>query len=201
MKRILFIITTALLFSVASAVSLPENATVTLISEGGVVVGIGELVEGDLSLTLEVGANGFVSLLIEGEGGASVTLDGLVNGDGEVLVVSDGDFVGLSAEVEEAGGRADVAFSERIAQGLAEDAELPTEAVDGIATATENQAAALENAADGQANAGGSVDVEAEGSAETGDESSAAGAANADASVELDVNIGEDAAEDGVNRR
>ncbi|MEX2536701.1 MAG: hypothetical protein WD273_13985 [Trueperaceae bacterium] len=179
MKRILSIIVTALFLTTASAVELPDNAQVTLVSESGIVRGFGTIVEGDLSLTLEMGAEGFVTLIIEAANGTVVTVDGLVSSSGRVILTGDAGFEDLAETVVAAGGEVQVTFEDRIA---ADVESLPQEAQDGIAGAASNYAEAQEKAAEGQ--------VQAEASASAGE--NAEGNANADVNIDVEVGAGSD---------
>ncbi|MEX2534188.1 MAG: hypothetical protein WD273_01195 [Trueperaceae bacterium] len=200
MTRVFSFILTLLVLSTAWAFTLPEHARVTLISESGVVLGVGEITNGDLSLTLEAGANGFVTLLLEGVDGI-VSLEGVVTAGGQVLLTSKGEFEDLVATVEAAGGEAMVAFEARIAQGVDDVSNLTDEAQAGIDGAIENFGAATDAAAEGRANAGAAgaagetrtgvdVDAEAEGRIAVGADNSEDGRAEAEGSVEVGVGIG-----------
>jgi hypothetical protein len=179
MKRILSIITAALLLSAAAAVPLPDNAQVTLISESGVVLGFGTIVEGQISLTLELGARGFATLLVEGADGTVITIDSLLSSSGQVILTGEAGFEDLAESVAAAGGRLQVTFEDRIA---ADVDSLPQEAQAGIAGAAVNYQNALEAAAEGKAGVKAGVDGEA-----TASESSEG---RSDAGAEVDVEIG-----------
>lgn len=181
MKRVLSIIAVALFLSAASAVSLPDNAQVTLISESGVVLGFGTIAEGDLSLTLELGAEGFVTLLVEGADGTVVTVDGLLSSSGQVILTGEAGFEDLAETVVAAGGEVQVTFEDRIA---ADVDSLPQEAQDGIAGAAANYQEALESAAEGRAQAGAGADGEANVS------ENSEGRSDADADFEVDAEVG-----------
>lgn len=190
MKHILITLATALFVTVASAVTLPEDASVTLTSDAGAVIGVGEITDGDLNLTIETGANGFITITFEGEDGAVVTFDGMIDADGKLLLVNEDELTDLATNVEEAGGEPEIEFEEDIAVDVT---SLPEEAQAGIAQAAENQAEAAENATEGEAQAGAeaSVDVttlpeEAQEGIAKAAENAAAGAAHAGGDADVD---------------
>ncbi|MEJ2358180.1 MAG: hypothetical protein P8Y13_08880 [Deinococcales bacterium] len=65
MNRFLTLLVATLAFgTLALASSLPANGSVTVTNDQGTVVGTGNIVNGTLSLTLQPGASGFVSLTV-----------------------------------------------------------------------------------------------------------------------------------------
>lgn len=145
MKRISFVLVTALLLGTVGAEPFPDSGRVTLISDSGVVLGVGELEGGNLELSVDASASGFVTVLLEGEDGSVVSVDGMVTAEGQILLMSEGELEDFGASVEASGGSVAVTFE-----------ELPTEAQDGMAGAEANFEAAMENAAE----AGADVDIE-----------------------------------------
>lgn len=201
MTRVFSFILGALLLATASAVELPDNARLTLVSDTGVVLGVGALEDGKLTLTLEAGAEGFITLLIEGVDGTIRSIDGLMTATGQVLLTVEGEVEDLAASTVEAGSEVVVAFEDRIAHGVEDITALPQPAQDGIAGAISNHEEAMVNAEAGKAHAGGSPEGEADGEAggDTGSEAGAdveteagAEAGDDDSGAEVDVEIGVD---------
>lgn len=205
MTRVFSFILGALLLSMAWAVDLPDNARLTLVSDNSVVLGVGVLEDGKLTLTLEAGAEGFITLLIEGADGTIVSLEALLTATGQVLLTVEGGVEDLAVSAVAAGGEVVVAFEDRIAQGVKDITALPQPAQDGIAGAISNHEEAMVNAEEGKAHAGGKAggeadgeaDVDADPEADAGADAEAKGGAetgaeNAGANAEVDVEIGVD---------
>ena len=196
MKRVFSFILGAVLLSVAMAVDLPDSAKLTLVSDTGVILGVGDVAEGRLTLTLEAGSEGFITLLIEGADGTVLALDGILTATGQVLITSEGQVEDLAASTVAAGGSVAVSFEERIAQGVEDITALPQPAQDGIAKAISNHEQAMLNAEEGKAHAG-----EGKPDTEPGDEADGDTEEDTEAGVEAEVGVGVSAgvgAETGV---
>jgi hypothetical protein len=160
---------------------------VTLISESGVVLGFGTIVEGQVSLTLELGARGFATLLVEGADGTVITIDSLLSSSGQVILTGEAGFEDLAESVAAAGGKLQVTFEDRIA---ADVDSLPQEAQAGIAGAAVNYQNALEAAAEGEAGVKAGVNAGVDGEATASESSEGRSDAGAEVDVEIGVGIG-----------
>lgn len=188
------------LLSTAWAIDLPNNGRLTVVSETGLVLGTGGVSDGRLTLTLEVGAEGFVTLLIEGSDGTILSLEGVVTASGQVVLDVDGEFQDLSAITVAAGGSAEVAFEDRIAHGVEDITQLPQPAQDGIAGAIANHEAAMENAAEGKAHAGGNANAGSGGDDDQPEEADPETGGEVGVQVGLEVGVGASAGSQGANR-
>jgi hypothetical protein len=72
-------------------------------SDGSRVVGVGSIAEGGMEVSLSRGFSGFAVLLVEGPQGTLTTFDVVVDGNGRILVVEEGDFVDLGQSAAQAG--------------------------------------------------------------------------------------------------
>lgn len=110
----------ALVLAPAFAIELPSSATLFFTTDGGAVVAVGELDEGNLSLDLLAGFSGFVTITgVDGDGNV-VTFEATVDVDGTVTILdmASFEFVDFAHSVTVAGGEVDISFEESIeAQG------------------------------------------------------------------------------------
>src|SRR5690606_31227161 len=112
MIRVLSAVVVALMLALASAVDLPDRARLTLVSADGVVLGIGEMESGRLTLTLEAGAEGAITLLINAADGTVLALEAELTASGQVLVTSEDGVEDLALATVAAGGEVILAFRE-----------------------------------------------------------------------------------------
>lgn len=211
MKHVFSFIVGAVLLSTVWAAGLPNDSRLTFLSDSGIVMGVGVLHEGKLTLTLQGGFDGFITLLIEGADGTVVSQRGLITASGQVLLTTDGAVEDLAQLTEAAGGELNVTFEDRIAQGVKDIAALPEPAQAGIAGAISNHAEAQKKAAEGKAHAGvggGANDNQpdhaqekaAEGRAHAG---ASGGTDNADhpgPDVDVEIGIGSNSGPNGAGR-
>ena len=92
MKRTaLFVfVTAAMLLAGAWAGGLPQQGTVEVVNDQGILVGTGSVHDGALEIELTDAAVGFVSLLVSGVDGRSAWLQAVVPTDGSLHVVGPG---------------------------------------------------------------------------------------------------------------
>lgn len=172
--RLVSIVLVALVFSSAAAVDLPDYARLTLVSEDGVVLGVGQIADGDLTLTLQGGADGLVKLLIVADDGTILALDAMVTDSGSVMITQENSFEDLAMAVRAAGGAALVSYEEPIAPDLGNDTAVDTPGGNnaggvGAAPGGNNGAAGAESPGDGpNENAGDNPNENAGNGAEQG---------------------------------
>jgi hypothetical protein len=195
MKKLLLTLFLTLGLSTAVAFELPSQADFVVISESGMVVGVGQVNGGTLTIEVLAGTNGFAKLLMVDADGGVQAADVMVNADGGVTLVLDSGFVSLDSLAVDAG----VTYSTEVDAELSKSAEevlagLPEEAKAGIAGAAQHRADAAVRAEDARANAGaedevaGEVEGEVEGEApEVTGLDQATGVANENATAGLDT--------------
>ena len=126
-SRLLATLVAAVLISGAFAIDLPEHARLTLLSSEGVVLGVGQVTNGDLSLALQSGAKGDVKLLIVGADGDVLAFDAVLTESGSVMLAQGDSWADLAEAVRASGGEAQVWFEaparERQGTELARDDE------------------------------------------------------------------------------
>lgn len=146
MKNIVISLFLALLVGFGVALELPEDSTVTITDDAGIVVGFGSYAEGSLELTLSEDAVGFLTLDFTAEDGSSVSVEVMVSEDGSLVVVDT--FEGLVETIETDGGSVEIetVTAEEVAAGVEEDVQGGVE--DGLDVA---DAAAGEHGAEGRA--------------------------------------------------
>jgi len=84
-------VTAAMLLAGAWAGGLPQQGTVRVVDDQGVLVGAGSVHDGTIEITLADAASGFVSLLVSEPNGKTTRVQALVPVDGSLHVVaSDG---------------------------------------------------------------------------------------------------------------
>lgn len=105
MKRLLTLIVLVLAFgTLALASSLPANGSVTVTNDQGAVVGTGTIVNGTLSLSLDQGTNGFVTLTVTNSTtNETETFQAMVKNGTAVTVVDGSQFKDLKSFAKDGG--------------------------------------------------------------------------------------------------
>ena len=122
MKRLVIALTALLTLiaggAVALAANLPQNGSVTVTNDSGAVVGTGTIANGHLSLQLQTGTSGFVTIAVTGGAAGSQTFQAMVDRSGDVTVMNNSQFQDLPAFAK-ASGMAGVDVSESADAGAA----------------------------------------------------------------------------------
>lgn len=93
MKRTLIALFAVMsLAAVALASSLPQSGTVVVTNDSGAQVGTGTIAQGQLTLTLDAGTSGLVTLTVTASNGETETFQAMVDASSQVTVVHDGSF-------------------------------------------------------------------------------------------------------------
>lgn len=93
MKRTLIALFAVMsLAAVALASSLPQSGTVVVTNDSGTQVGTGTIAQGQLTLTLDTGTSGLVTLTVTASNGETETFQAMIDASGTVTVVHDGSF-------------------------------------------------------------------------------------------------------------
>ncbi len=96
MKRTLTLLFALLaLGTIALAASLPNSGTVTVKNDSGTQVGTGTISNGQLSLSLDTGTSGFVTITVTDAKGSTQTFEAMVKAGGKVTVVDGSQFSNL----------------------------------------------------------------------------------------------------------
>lgn len=96
MKRTLTLLFALLaLGTIALAASLPSSGTVTVTNDSGTQVGTGTISNGHLSLSLDSGTSGFVTITVTDGSGNTQSYDAMVKAGGTVTVVAGNQFTDL----------------------------------------------------------------------------------------------------------
>lgn len=96
MKRTLTLLFTLLaLGTFALAASLPSSGTVTVKNDAGTQVGTGTIANGHLSLSLDSGTSGFVTITVTDANGNTQSYEAMVKAGGTVTVVDGNQFSNL----------------------------------------------------------------------------------------------------------
>jgi|GEM_PF-5000863 len=96
MKRTLTLLFALLaLGTIALAASLPSSGTVTVTNDSGTQVGTGTISNGHLSLSLDSGTSGFVTITVTDGSGNSQSYDAMVKAGGTVTIVAGNQFTNL----------------------------------------------------------------------------------------------------------
>lgn len=198
MKKYIVSILLAMLMGIGFTLELPEESTVTVTTEAGVVVGFGELDDGRLELSISEEAEGFLTLTFTNEEGQLVTVEVMVTEEGTLVVVDT--LTELGEEVAAGGGSSEISFvssaeiTEELEEELSEDLEEELEEVldreDGLDVA---DAAAGENGAEGRATAREARDTARDArdnrGAPVGDEAEGSEDGDVEGEVEIEIEI------------
>lgn len=111
-----------LLTATATSLSWQVGTRLTLVtSDGARIIGVGEVADFDLRLTLSNGYSGLAVLVVEGPAGSLETFDVLVEEGGTVLLGEDGEYSDLGKAAQDSG----LAYRILLQDGNDEGAEDP----------------------------------------------------------------------------
>jgi hypothetical protein len=124
MRKLLTALILAIGLTTASAIELPSNTSLTLISSNGAVVGVGELEDGELELDLLADFTGLVTFTSVDAEGNVIVLDATVAEGGKVTLIDTAtlEFFGLEEVVAALGGQVEISFEDDLdADDLAQE--------------------------------------------------------------------------------